>query len=100
MSEPPDEDEAFDPEAPVELPIDGVLDLHPFRPKDLEPLLEGYLEACQEKGIREVLLIHGKGTGALRRRVHALVDRNPHVAERRTASERDGGWGATWVKLR
>jgi DNA-nicking Smr family endonuclease len=98
---PTDEDEApWDPEAPVELPVDGELDLHPFHPRDVPALLEEYLGACREKGLLEVRVVHGKGTGALRRRVHAWLEASPLVAGFRSADAFDGGWGATWVRLR
>ena len=93
------EDE-FDPEAPVELPLDGQLDLHLFHPRDVPALLEEYLAACREKGVLEVRIAHGKGTGTLRRRVHALLEKMEGVEGFRTADAFDGGWGATWVRLR
>lgn len=94
------DDEEFDPEAPVELPIDGELDLHTFHPRDVPALVEEYLGACREKGILEVRIVHGKGTGALRRRVHALLTRLPGVESFRSADALAGGWGATWVRLK
>ena len=84
----------------VELPIDGVLDLHTFSPKDVKELLQDYLSACREKGIVEIRVIHGKGTGALRRTVHSLLKKMPEVASFRTAAEDAGGWGATLVQLK
>lgn len=93
-------DDGFDPEAPVELEINGVLDLHPFRPKDVKPLLSEYFAACREKQIYEVLIIHGKGTGALRKTVQSILDKHPDVVARKSAEEKDGGWGATWAILR
>jgi DNA-nicking Smr family endonuclease len=84
----------------LEIPVDGVLDLHTFDPRDLRTLIPDYLAACHERGIRQVRLIHGKGTGALRRSVHALLQRSPLVAAFRLAGEDGGGWGATLVDLR
>lgn len=85
--------------AAVELPIDGVLDLHTFAPRDLPELLPEYLRECRARGILEVRVIHGKGRGQLRRSVHALLERNPHVVRYRLAGEDAGGWGATLVTL-
>lgn len=85
---------------PVELPIDGILDLHTFRPRDLGDLIPDYLEACRERGIRSVRIIHGKGTGTLRETVHALLRRRDDVADFRIGDETSGGWGATLVTLK
>ena len=84
----------------IELPIDGVLDLHTFSPKDVKELLYDYLFACREKGIFEIRVIHGKGTGALRKTVHSILEKMPEVASFRTAAEDAGGWGATLVHLK
>ena len=84
----------------VEIPIDGTLDLHTFHPRDVAPLLSDYFDACRARGILEVRVIHGKGTGALRRTVHALLDRLPAVVSFRPGDESAGGWGATLVVLR
>lgn len=94
-----DDDEEWIPEV-VELPIDGVLDLHTFAPREVKELVVDYLTACREHGILEVRVIHGKGTGALRRTVHATLDRLPWVASYGLASSASGGWGATVVALR
>lgn len=57
------------------VPIDGVLDLHTFAPAEHKGLVVEYLDACAERGIFDVRVIHGKGTGALRRTVHAALPR-------------------------
>jgi DNA-nicking Smr family endonuclease len=86
---------------PVNLPITGALDLHTFRPSDLGELIPAYLEACRAQGIREVRIIHGKGTGTLRTTVHALLERLPClVAGYHLGNEHTGGWGATLVTLK
>jgi phosphoribosylanthranilate isomerase len=87
------------PELPVELPIDGVLDLHTFAPREVKDLVPEYLEACRSKGILTVRIIHGKGSGTLRETVHAVLRKLPYVAEFRLADETGGSWGATIVNL-
>ncbi|HWA10391.1 MAG TPA: Smr/MutS family protein [Opitutaceae bacterium] len=85
---------------PVPLPIDGELDLHTFDPRDLGELLPAWLAECRQRGLRQVRVVHGKGTGALRRSVHALLRRSPCVVGFRLAGETAGSWGATQVTLR
>ncbi len=81
----------------VKLPIDGTLDLHTFSPRDVGTLVPEWLDECRAHGLREVRIIHGKGTGALRRTVHALLDRHDDVIEYQLAGP---NWGATIVLLR
>lgn len=88
-----------DPEF-VDLPIEGVLDLHTFRPDEVKDLLREYFTACREKGILEVRVIHGKGMGILRETVHSVLRRLPEVVSFRIAGGDAGSWGATIVMLR
>jgi len=92
-------DTSADSEEPLELPIDGVLDLHTFRPRDVPDLVNDYLDACRTRGILRVRIIHGKGIGALRSTVHATLSRRVDVRESHLASAAFGGWGATIVHL-
>jgi DNA-nicking Smr family endonuclease len=85
---------------PIELPINGVLDLHTFRPKDVKDIVLDYLEACRERGILQVRIIHGKGMGNLRRTVHAVLARHQEVVSFTLDHPEYGGWGATLVFLR
>jgi len=87
-------------DGPLELPIDGVLDLHTFRPQDVKEVLLEYLTECRRRGIFEVRVIHGKGIGELRRTVHTILSRLSEVESFAQASESFGGWGATIVHLR
>ncbi len=82
----------------TEYPIDGVLDLHVFEPSDIGDLVPDYLELSREKGILRVRIIHGKGTGTLRRGVHAILDRMDMVGRYEQATDQSG-WGATIVFL-
>ena len=85
---------------PVELPIDGVLDLHTFRPEDVKPVVLDYLEECRARGILRVRVVHGKGIGQLRRTVHSILAKHPNVVSFALAGEAYGGSGATIVHLR
>ena len=90
----------MDEQEPVELPIDGILDLHAFEPRDVGELVPDYLQLCRERGILRVRIIHGKGTGTLRSTVHAILERLGEVESFRLAMEDEGGWGATIVILK
>ncbi len=85
---------------PLEFPIDGTLDLHTFRPDEVTDLVPVYLEECRKRHILQVRIIHGKGTGTLRRTVHSILGKLSYVKSYRTADESAGGWGATIVELR
>jgi len=84
--------------SPHEYPIDGILDLHAFSPKDVKSLVPEYLEACRSRHILEVRIVHGKGTGTLRRLVHSILDKLPEVVSYGLTGDQSG-WGATRVIL-
>ncbi len=84
---------------PIELEIDGTLDLHAFSPKDLKILIPDYIEECLRRDITHLRIIHGKGIGNIRRSVHAILNRSPFVASFKLAGEDGGAWGATLVTL-
>ena len=90
MNEPP----------PIELPIDGTLDLHTFAPREIKGLVIDYLSACRERDILTIRIIHGKGTGALRRTVQSVLNQLPEVASFHLGGEGEGEWGATIVSLK
>ena len=86
-------------EAVVVGPSD-TLDLHTFSPEELPSLLEEFLHQSQKAEIYLVKIIHGKGSGALRRRVQALLRRDRRVLAFYDAPRESGGWGATMVELK
>jgi DNA-nicking Smr family endonuclease len=85
---------------PLRLPMDGVLDLHTFRPQEVKDVVAEYLAECRARGILRVRIVHGKGIGNLRRTVHAFLQRAPFVEEFHLAGGQMGGWGATIVLLK
>ncbi len=84
---------------PIKVPIEDVLDLHTFQPKDIPDLLNEYLIACIDEGIFSVRIIHGKGKGVLKKRVHGLLEDMPFVKSFTDAPHDAGSWGATLVEL-
>ncbi|UCG14829.1 MAG: Smr/MutS family protein [Deltaproteobacteria bacterium] len=85
---------------PVVIRPGDTLDLHSFSPKEVPSLLAEFIHLCQASDIRLATIIHGKGTGALRRRVRGLLARDPRVKAFYDAPPKSGGWGATLVELR
>lgn len=85
---------------PVEHPIDGVLDLHLFRPGEVGSLIPEYLRICRERGILRVRIIHGKGRGVLRETTHRILEALPGVQRFQLGGGTPGNWGATTVWLR
>jgi DNA-nicking Smr family endonuclease len=81
----------------VRVPIEDTLDLHAFAPADIRSVVDEYLRAAREAGLREVRLIHGRGRGVQRGIVQALLDRHPLVVEFWDAP--DSHLGATVARL-
>ncbi|HKJ63806.1 MAG TPA: Smr/MutS family protein [Desulfopila sp.] len=84
----------------IHVPIDGTLDLHTFRPSEIGSLIPEYLRECRRKNIFHVRIIHGKGSGNLRRGVHGVLEKCPEVTKYTLADEKGGSWGATLVELK
>ena len=95
MSEPPEE-----PGGPLEIPLTGDLDLHPFSPCEVPSLVEEYVSACRERGILRVRLAHGRGRGVQRAIVRRTLLALPQVVSVEDAAPEAGGWGATIAVLR
>jgi dsDNA-specific endonuclease/ATPase MutS2 len=94
------EDDDFDPDAVIEVPITDALDLHAFAPRDVADVVASYLDEASARGFHEVRVIHGKGVGVQREIVHGVLRRHAAVESFVLADERRGGWGATIVTLR
>jgi DNA-nicking Smr family endonuclease len=94
-----DDDERRMTDATIELPINGTLDLHTFAPSEVKDVVAEYVRECHRRGIVELRIVHGKGTGVLRRQVHGVLARLSEVASFALAAGDAGGWGATLVHL-
>ena len=81
-----------------EYPINGMLDLHAFKPNEINSLIPEYITECINRNIVEIRIIHGKGKGVLRRGVHAILERDLRVISFEMAKDRSS-WGATIVHL-
>ena len=82
------------------MPIEDILDLHTFIPKEIPDLLVDYFEGCINADIYSVRIVHGKGRGILKKRVQELLKKNPMVESFKDAPPEAGGWGATLVELK
>ena len=80
------------------VPIEDALDLHAFAPRDIKSLVDEYVTAAHEAGLREVRLIHGRGKGIQRGIVQQALERHPLVEQFWDASE--SHLGATVARLR
>ena len=83
---------------PVRIPIEEVIDLHGFAPRDVVSVVEEYLRAAREAGFTQVRLIHGRGRGVQRADIQRLLRDHPLVDEYWDAPE--SHLGATLVRLR
>ena len=80
------------------IPVEPSLDLHAFAPRDIQSVVDEYVTAAHEAGLREVRLIHGRGKGVQRGIVQQALDRHPLVEEFWDATETH--LGATVARLR
>jgi len=82
----------------MRIPIEDVLDLHAFAPRDIKSVVEEYVTAAWDRGLREVRLIHVRGRGVQRGIVQQALERHPLVVEFWDAP--DTHLGATVARLR
>jgi DNA mismatch repair protein MutS2 len=81
-------------------PVNLEIDLRGYRAAEIEAMLDEYLENAYRAGMPFVRIIHGKGTGALRKVVREVLAMHPAVASHEVAPANQGGDGATVALLR
>jgi len=85
---------------PIRIPVTDVFDLHTVKPKDVQEVVEAYLEEANRLGFKALRIIHGRGIGVQREIVRSVLARTPFVLSYQDAPLEAGGWGATIVTLR
>ncbi|QDR80878.1 endonuclease MutS2 [Sporomusa termitida] len=75
------------------------IDIRGMSIEEAENVLDKYIDDAILSGLTEVLIIHGKGTGALRKGVGAYLKNHPHIKSIQIAELNEGGTGATIAKL-
>ena len=99
-----DESDAVDPfnpfPEPITIEIRDVFDLHTIAPRDMQRVVEAYLEEAHRAKFRTVRIIHGKGIGVQREFVRGILSRTNFVEDWTDAPPEAGGWGATIARLR
>ena len=78
------------------MPIEDILDLHTFQPRDIPDLFDDYFAACIEEQIYSVRVIHGKGKGILKKRVQELLKKIPWYCLSKTHLTTPAGGGRLW----
>ena len=86
--------------APAEAPVQLEVDLRGLRVDELDLELARALDQAVIEDLQELRIIHGKGTGALRKRVGELLKVDGRVAEYRMGAPNEGGAGVTVATLR
>jgi DNA mismatch repair protein MutS2 len=84
---------------PYKSTVGGELNIIGRTTDEARDLLEKYLDDAFVAGLPSVRIIHGKGTGALRRAVEELLSAHPLVADHRPGASSEGGAGATVATL-
>jgi DNA mismatch repair protein MutS2 len=83
-----------------ELSTGDRLDLRGMRSDQVRMELDRFFDAAVMAGLTSVVVVHGKGTGALRSTVSEILDGEKRVESYRTGAWNEGGTGATIVTLR
>ena len=79
-----------------EIPPSNSLDLHHFKPSEVKVLIDEFIWSCEQAGIREAEIIHGKGTGNMRELSHVVLKKHAKVKSFQLGgAENSQNWGKT-----
>ena len=87
------------------LGVQAELDLHGLNGREAEQALERFVQDARRRGLRKILVIHGKGHHSqgepvLQRVVRSFLEKCPYTGAFGPAGRKQGGRGATWVAVR
>ena len=78
---------------------EGRLDLRGLRADDVSTKLNAFLDQAYFKSRPRVTIVHGHGSGAIRKAVRESLECSPYVKTFRPGDRHEGGEGATVVEL-
>lgn len=68
--------------------------------EDARVIVDKYIDDAYLSGIKEIRIIHGKGTGVLREKIRDYLRKNKYVKHYEDAPSNQGGYGATVVEFK
>lgn len=80
--------------------VTRTIDIRGMTVDEAEQVCGKFIDDAQLSGLKQVLIVHGKGTGALRKGVHDYLRGNGSVATFQFADQDEGGTGATLVTIK
>ena len=80
--------------------VESRVDLRGMDAMEACYVVDKYLDEAYMGNLNEVIVVHGKGTGVLRKEVTTLLKRHPHVKNFRLGQYGEGGDGVTVVELK
>jgi DNA mismatch repair protein MutS2 len=85
--------------ADLQKPVARELDVRGMSGEEALPLVDKFIDDAVLAGLHRVDVIHGKGTGVLRKKIAEFLAEHPRVKTFRIAEWNEGGMGATVVEL-
>ncbi|MDO4662350.1 MAG: endonuclease MutS2 [Tissierellia bacterium] len=79
--------------------ISPTIDVRGQRVDEAINNISKYLDDAMLSGLKEVTIIHGKGTGALRKSINDFLENNRYIKSKRVGNDKEGGFGVTVCKL-
>lgn len=80
--------------------VSSKLDLRGYRYEEAEDAIDKFLDDAIYANIKSVSIIHGFGTGTIRKLVHSKLDKNKYIEEYHYGGQGEGGQGVTIVNFK